>query len=484
MSNIPHWTRRSLLRSGGAAATAAALPLPTLAAANSVNSAILRLRAAPSHAFLRGAPASATPVWAYNGSIPGTEIRVRQGDRVRVLAQNDLDQETTVHWHGIRTPNAMDGVPYLTQVPIPSGGDFLYEFDALDAGTFWYHPHVQSSEQVGRGLYGPLIVEEHDPIRVDRELTWMLDDWRLTDEGRISEGFGSPHDAIHNGRLGNTATINGTSPGSISVIPGERVRLRLINAANARIFGLDFGKLAPVIIAMDGQPVAPHAPDDGIIVIGPAMRVDVVLDITGRPATRTKVRDVFYEGLEYDLVDLVHAHERRRTSVPDWPMDLAPNPLAEPELASAARHALVFNGGMMGQMMMGDGMRDMMAQMKQGAMWFLNGKAASGHDTAPLVTLPIGTSHVFEMDNRTAWHHPIHFHGHSFRVLSRNGTPTRHREWQDTVLIAPEERVEIAFVADNAGDWMFHCHILEHQATGMTGVVRVGAAPSIRASDQ
>ena len=91
----------------------------------------------------------------------------------------------------------------------------------------------------------------------------------------------------------------------------------------------------------------------------------------------------------------------------------------------------------------------------------------------PMLTLQRGRSHVRSMTNATAWHHPIHLHGHSFRVISRNGTPTTHREWQDTVLIAPRERVEIAFVADNLGDWMFHCHILEHQAAGMMGVIRV-----------
>lgn len=114
-----------------------------------------------------------------------------------------------------------------------------------------------------------------------------------------------------------------------------------------------------------------------------------------------------------------------------------------------------------------------MDQMREGNIWFINGNAATGPIKEPLLVLPQGTSHVFEMDNRTAWHHPIHFHGHSFRVISRNGQPTRYREWQDTVMMAPEERVEIAFVADNPGDWMFHCHILEHQAAGMMGVIRV-----------
>jgi FtsP/CotA-like multicopper oxidase with cupredoxin domain len=430
------------------------------------------LRAASGQAALRPAPYGPTDVWSYNGSVPGSEIRVRQGDRIRVLAQNGLNEDTTIHWHGIRTPNAMDGVPFLTQEPIPVGGEFLYEFDALDAGTFWYHPHQRSSEQVGRGLYGPLIVEEADPIQVDRDLTWMLDDWRMTRGGQVSGDFGNRHDAMHGGRIGNTVTINGQIPERIAVRTGERVRLRLINAANARIFGLDFGDLAPVVVALDGQPVTPHAPEGGIVVIGPAMRVDLVIDMTGKPGDAVTVSDVFYEGLEYRLIDLAYAADGMRTTVPDWSMDLPGNPLADPDINAATRHQIVFNGGMMG-MMMGGGMGSMMEQMRQGNMWSINGEAATGHMMDPLLVLPRDTSHVFEMDNQTAWHHPIHFHGHTFRVIARNGQPTRHREWQDTVLMAPEERVEIAFVADNPGDWMFHCHILEHQAAGMMGVIRV-----------
>lgn len=467
-------SRRHVLRTGAAFTAISALSPARMAMAGPTEEPFV-LRAAAGQSALRPAPFGPTDVWSYNGSVPGPEIRVRQGDRIRVLAQNALDEETTVHWHGIRTPNAMDGVPFLTQEPIAVGGDFLYEFDALDAGTFWYHPHQRSSEQMGRGLSGPLIVEEANPIRVDRDLTWMLDDWRMTANGQIAGNFDSRQDAVHGGRIGNSVTINGVSPDRIAVRAGERVRLRLINAANARIFGLDFGDLAPVVVALDGQPVAPHAPDSGIVVIAPAMRVDLVIDMTGKPGDAASVTDAFYQGMEYRLVDLAYAPDRLRDTVPDWSMDLTPNPLSEPDMTSAARHQIVFNGGMMGQGMMGNSMGSMMDQMRQGNMWFINGEAATGYMMDPLLVLPLGTTHVFEMDNRTAWHHPIHFHGHSFRVTARNGQPTRNREWQDTVLMAPQERVEIAFVADNPGDWMFHCHIMEHQAAGMMGVIRVGS---------
>jgi FtsP/CotA-like multicopper oxidase with cupredoxin domain len=426
-----------------------------------------------------------TDVWCYNGAVPGPEIRVRQGERLRIAVANGLAEETTVHWHGVRVPNAMDGVPHLTQRPIGPGEEFVYDFEAVDAGTFWYHPHQSSFEQVGRGLYGPLIVEEAEPPRVDRDVTWVLDDWRLTKAAAISDDFGNRHDMSHNGRVGNTVTINGRVPDLFAVKPGERIRLRLINAANARIFGLDFQGHEPVIIALDGQPVTPHSPPDGLVVLGPAMRADLIIDMTGAPGGRSSVIDRFYRGLEYRLVDLAYADAPLRDGAPDWPLSLPPNPLPEPDAAGARRHEVIFNGGMMGGMVMAEMggsmgerpaqgmMGDMMTMMRGGGIWFVNGKAADGHVMDPMLTLARGRSHVLAMTNATAWHHPMHLHGHSFRVISRSGRPTPHREWQDTVLMAPKERVEIAFVADNPGDWMFHCHVLEHQAGGMMGVIRV-----------
>ena len=424
-----------------------------------------------------------TPVWAFDGTVPGPEIRVRQGQKLRITVENRLVEETTVHWHGIRTPNSMDGVPHLTQKPIEPGGKFIYEFDAPDAGTFWYHPHQRSFEQVGRGLYGPLIVEEAEPIRVDRDVTWVLDDWRLTRSAAISDDFGNNHDMMHGGRVGNTVTINGKVPDSFAVKRGERIRLRLINAANARIFALDFADLQPVIIAIDGQPVTPHVASDKLILLGPAMRVDLVVDMTGQAGSKITVVDRFYEGLAYRLIDLAYANDPMREQVPDWPIELADNPLSEPDVENARRHEIHFNGGMMGQMVMremggsmggGGGMMGSMMNMMRGdGMWFINGKAATGHVMEPMLTLEQGQNYVLSMTNATAWHHPIHLHGHSFRVVARNGAPTRHKEWQDTVLMAPREQVDIAFVADNPGDWMFHCHILEHQAAGMMGVIRV-----------
>lgn len=474
------FTRRSFLATSVAGAAAAAIGKPGLAEPQTRN---FSLRAAPGLARLVPEPHPETPAWCYNGRIPGPELRVRQGDRVRIEVTNALAEETTVHWHGLRLPNAMDGVPHLTQEPIAPGETFTYKFDAVDAGTFWYHPHQRSFEQVGRGLYGPLIIEEPHAPQVDRDVTWVLDDWRLTQDASISDDFGAAMDMSHAGRMGNTVTINGQVPDVFAVQWGERIRLRLINAANARIFALDFGDHQPRIIALDGQPVTPHEPLDGLVVLGPAMRIDVILDCSADPGSRIQLVDRAYRGNEFRLQDIVYGNTPLRDMPPDTPINLRPNPLPEPAITSAQRHKVTFTGGMMGGMveremglgqsggMMGGGMMGMRHDGR--GIWFVNGTAAEGHMLDPFLTLKRGASHVIELTNATAFHHPIHFHGHSFRVISRNGKPTKYQEWQDTVLMSSRERVEIAFVADNPGDWMFHCHILEHQAGGMMSVIRV-----------
>lgn len=466
--------RRTLLVGGASLAAAASLSRAVRGATASVKE--FKLVAAPGRLPIVGPPHPDTAVWCFENQIPGPEIRVRQGQPIRIVVENRLPEATAIHWHGVRVPNAMDGVPDLTQKPIAPGESFTYEFACPDAGTFWYHPHQNSSAQVGRGLYGPLIVEEPDALAVDRDITWVLGDWRLLKDASISDDFDNMMDVSHNGRIGNTVTVNGRVRDTFAVRAGERIRLRLINTANARVFGLEFQGHAPLVIALDGQPVEPHAPTDGRVVLGSAMRADLLLDLTGQPGERFRVIDTFYRSLEYRLLDLVYTDEPPRGishgSVPALPK----NPLPEPVVKNAVRHRINLDGGMMGAMAsatMNGEQADIRTLMQHGLAWAINGVAATGHFHAPLFTLKRDSSCVLEFVNATAWHHPMHIHGHSFRVITRNGEPTRYREWQDTVLLSPRERAEIAFVADNPGDWMIHCHILEHQAGGMMGVIKV-----------
>jgi FtsP/CotA-like multicopper oxidase with cupredoxin domain len=462
--------RRSLLAAGGGLIVASVLPSPLLIAATSSEKTLV---AAGGRVRITPGPYPQTSVWCYGGRVPGPEIRLRQGERLQVMVENRLPQDTTVHWHGLRILNAMDGAPYVTQPPIQPEDSFTYEITVPDAGTFWYHPHAHSAEQVGRGLMGALIIEEPQPLQVDRDVVWVLGDFHLDDEASIAGGFDNRMEMSMSGRIGNTVTINGRVPDRFAVRSGERIRLRLINAAPARIFGLEFKDHRPLVVAFDGQPVEPHAPEGGRVVLGPAMRTDLILDMTGRPSHEAAVLDTFYNGLEYKLVGISYTGEQPLRAEPlAEPTKLPANPIPEPDLANAQRHDVTLTGGMMGGMGMGSGMMGMMG----GSMWAINGVAVMNDDMRhmqPVLTLARGKSYILAIDNRTAWHHPMHLHGHSFRVITRNGARTKYREWRDTVLIPPRERAEIAFVADNPGDWMFHCHILDHQEGGMMSIIRV-----------
>jgi FtsP/CotA-like multicopper oxidase with cupredoxin domain len=441
------------------------------------------LVAAEGQAALVGAPQPDTAVWCFNGRVPGTELRLAQGERVRIEVVNRLAESTTVHWHGVRVPNAMDGVPGLTQDPIAPGGRFVYEFDALDAGTFWYHPHSRAYEQVERGLAGAFIVEEREAPEADRDVTWVLDDWRLTRAAGVSDDFLSPFDTTHAGRLGNTVTVNGAIAERFELRAGERVRLRLVNVANARTFGLQFAGHRPWIVAYDGHPVEPHQPARGTVVIGASQRVDLLLDAVGAPGSSHVVRDVYYPRQAYRLLDLAYRDEEAlRSEARAAPRALPPNPLPEPVLEGAAAHEVRITGGAMSANLPQPSfaeraareLRRMLGSHEPDPAWALNGVAITGeHTHAPILTVKRGATVVIDFRNETMWPHPMHLHGHAFRVVERNGRPNPLREWRDTVLLERRESARIAFVADNPGDWMLHCHVLEHQAAGMMATFRV-----------
>ncbi len=472
--------RRRFLAGAAAGVAVAAMDRSGRAATETVNT--FDLETAPAEVAIAGADYPKTGVFAFNGQVPAPVLRVKQGERLRVAVRNGLDQGTTVHWHGVRLANPMDGVPHLTQPPIGPGETFVYEFEAKDAGTFWYHPHANSAVQVGRGLYGALVVEEHAPVPVDREVLWVLDDWRLRDDARIAP-FGNWHDLSHAGRIGNTVTINGKVPDTFKVTGGERIRLRLVNAANARVFGLQFRGHAPWLVALDGHPVAPKPVNGGAVVIAPGARVDLVIDMTAKPGENFDVVDSYYRRFAYKLTEFVYGEDgpiRAQALAP--PHRLAANPVAAPALDRAKRFDMTFTGGAMGGMT-GATLRGRRLTMRllaeKGMFWAIDGVAVpnmeEGDPGEPLLTLERGSGAILRWRNDTAFDHPIHLHGHSFHVVSRNGAPLAQPVIRDTVLIPPQQHVDVAFVADNPGDWMLHCHILEHQQSGMMGYIRVEA---------
>lgn len=433
------------------------------------------LRAERGETHLVGPDFPATRVWSFNSQVPGTPVRVKLGQTVKATLENHLTDPTSIHWHGIRLPNNMDGVAGLTQAAVKPGEKFDYEFVPPDAGTFWYHSHVNAFEQVGRGLYGPLIIDEPDPPKVDRDLIWMLDDWRLQNDASISEDFDSGHDKSHAGRIGNVPTVNGRFRDVVKVRSGERIRLRLINASNARNFSLTFSKLAPRVIAIDGQPVTPYSATTPIIV-GVAGRVDLILDMTGEAGSRSTIVDNFYRN-SFDLTAFVYEKtEPLRSELADWPITLQRSKLPMPKLAKALTQDVIIQGGAMGGLEKAklDGQwKDLREIAAQGLVWAINDTVAHTLDMPPLIDVNKGTSVRLIMENRTAWPHPMHLHGHHMLMLSIDGKSLSEPRWVDSPLIMPKQRIELAFVADNPGKWLFHCHALEHHAAGLGALVNV-----------
>ncbi|SHG84683.1 Multicopper oxidase with three cupredoxin domains (includes cell division protein FtsP and spore coat protein CotA) [Marivita hallyeonensis] len=409
-----------------------------------------------------------TTLWSFDAAFPGRPLRARQGDRLALDVVNDLPQPTAVHWHGLRLDNAMDGVPYLTQAPIQPGETFTYEFDLPDAGTYWYHSHAQSMEQVERGLYGPLIIDEINPPDVDQDLTLVLDDIRLNQDGTIGE-FGNFHDLSHAGRIGNLWLANGQIDPAYPIKRGERIRLRLISAANSRIFTLGLAGLEGWIVALDGMPLADPQELPDQITLAPAQRMDLIVDVTtddDEAFLITFERDGGYAIAHFPVSGAPSPKRAKPDALPanpDFPIDLQ----------NARAATLLIEGGAMGGMRAASvdgeqlGARDL---AQRGLFWALNGTAGRPED--PLLDLKLGESVRIGMANDTAFPHAMHLHGVHFAEVLPDGSlgPLR-----DTILLNPQETREIAFQAHNPGDWLFHCHMLAHHQAGMGTWIRVSA---------
>ncbi|MBK9018959.1 MAG: multicopper oxidase family protein [Sulfuritalea sp.] len=478
--------RRQFLQS--AAALGASLALPAVAApiaASARKESRFELIPADFKVALDPASPVQTGVWSFNDRFPGPLLRFRRGDRASITVRNQLPQETAIHWHGLRVPNGMDGVPGVTQEPIPVGGRFEYRFDLPDSGTYWYHPHQASFEQVPRGLYGALIVEEDKPPRVDRDEVWVLSDIKLDERRQQVEDFGRILDIANDGRRGNQLLVNGLVAGperKIAVRSGERLRLRLINAASARFFKLSIEGHAASIVAWDGQglELPQTAPADGIV-LGPGMRVDLILDCMEKPGGRFEIRESARPRSPAIVLGVIAytAQPALRAKPLATPILVPPNVLPEPDLAKASDHYIMFQGGMRGAPTIGmvDGkpsrIQDIMA--RQGLAWTMNYNAQHEHALMhePLLTLSRGEHVILHMVNETDFVHPMHLHGHFFRVVGINGVANPAREWRDTVIMAPRQSIDVAFIADNPGEWMYHCHILDHAAGGMMGTIVV-----------
>ncbi len=408
----------------------------------------------------------ASDLWTYNKQSPGPEIRVKRGERVRVRLVNNLEEPTSIHWHGIRITNAMDGVSGLTQEAVKPGETFEYDFIAPDAGTYWYHAHNRSWNQVARGLYGTLIVEEDMPaFDRDHDLTLVVDDWRLNRKGMLDvDSIGSLMDWSHGGRLGNWLTVNGAVRPTFKLNAGESYRLRFINASNARVFEIDPARFDARVLAFDGQALpSPVSPDTGALMIGSAQRVDYLLTPeTGKDLSIEELSgEAPYPFISFSVRDA-------GASALQAPM-LSQNILPEPDHDNARSFKLHMSGGAMG------GGGEIIYQGKKlaggdfrrtGQVWAFNGIANLAAE--PFFKVRRGDTVSIEVLNNTVFMHAMHVHGHHFRILEGDeNLPTHVKPWRDTFMIVPRQTKTIVFVADNPGKWLFHCHMLEHAAAGM-----------------
>ena len=435
--------------------------------------------AAPDTALLTPRPASVqllpveypkSDLWLFGDTTPGPEIRVRQGDRVVQRLTNQLPQPTSIHWHGIRIANAMDGVPGLTQEPVAPGESFDYDFVVPDAGTYWYHSHNQSTEQVARGLYGPLIVEETDAPNVDAEHVLVLDDWLLEASGQLFGDFSSRHERSHAGRVGNYVTINGMNAYGVGAKQYQRLRLRLINASNARIFELGLQGLDGWIVALDGMPLQEPEQVQRRFLLAPAQRVDLVVDVTAEVGDEAYL--VRFEDGQSLAQPAFTVSDTRATVRRDPVAALPPNPAAHVvSLDGSTKARLIMEGGAMGRLRsaMFEGEQKSFRQLVQlNQFWAFNGEIGLTED--PLATVDTGETVELDIVNDTSFPHGMHLHGQHFQEVLQDGSlgPLR-----DTLLVFGGETRKIAFIASNPGDWLFHCHMLSHQDAGMKTWMRV-----------
>jgi len=422
-------------------------------------------------------------IWTYNQQVPGPEIRVTEGEFIRVFVENQLPEPTTIHWHGLPVPNAMDGVPGLTQEPIPPGGRFVYEFPAWPAGTYIYHSH--EGYQLDQGLYGALIIEpKEEPRSYDREYVLVLDDWANIDgggpaqarAGNVRRPMGMGRGMMRGRRTSSNAPLleplydlyilNGREAQlsePFTVRRGERIRLRIGNLGSATHFTLRLAGHPLLITHADGRPVAPIEVD--VLRVGMGERYDVEFvanhpgiwelytldDGTGIGPQRLGIVRYMDTGRSQVSPDNLSRRFRRNTyamltALPEAEADLVPLDHRPPE----RMFNQVLSGGMMGS-----------------PYWTINGRI---HPDSELLTIQRGELIRIHYLNRSMMPHPMHLHGHFFEVLGSGNGGSRLRK--DTLIVEPMGGATIEFVADNPGRWFHHCHNLYHAMAGMANEVR------------
>ncbi|MFC5724057.1 multicopper oxidase family protein [Streptomyces gamaensis] len=450
--------------------------------------------------------------WAYDGQLPGREIRVSAGDTLALTLANHLPEPTSAHWHGLALRNDMDGVPGLTQQAVKAGASFTYRFTVPHPGTYWFHPH--SGVQQDRGLYAPLIVEDpKEPLKYDKEWVVVLDDWvdgvdgstpdavlaelarGMGDMGGMHHGgghdmsgmdhggghdmgamsgmsmaaAGSPSPApsgpsrmlmgadspLLGGDAGDVAyphyLVNGRTaadPQTFTAKPGDRVRIRLINAGGDTAFRVALGGHRMTVTHTDGYPVE-HAQTDALL-LGMGERYDVLVEVQNGVFPLTALA----EGKKASALALLRTGGGAAPDASVRPRELDGTLLTADRLRAAEGARL---GGRKPDRTVPLRLTGSMAKYD----WAVNGKKY-----APDQRYPVAAGERVRLafvNNTTMWH-PMHLHGHTFALPG--GGPRK-----DTAIVLPGQRLEVDFDADNPGLWMLHCHNVYHAESGMMTVL-------------
>lgn len=422
------------------------------------------LTAAPARLSLL--PDTGTDVYAYNGIVPGPTLEVTEGDHVVVRFRNELPEATTVHWHGLHLPFDADGSPFH---PVPPGAEYEYRFTVPpgSAGTYWYHPHPhhRTAWQVGKGLFGAVIVRAQDdplPSELTEQLLILSDNRFLSDGTLDFPDPGSEQGQIDevNGREGDVLFVNDRIMPTIHIRSGEVQRWRVINASGARIYRLALPGHAFLHVGSDGG-LFEHPVEVEEIVLANGERAELLVRGTGSPGNRTVLRTLPYDRYmprtrphdwdrSRDLLTVQYSEDapRNLTVIPEVLRRVA---RMDPAEATATRRMLMSQGRINSRTMDMDRVD---------------------------VRAALGATEIWEVENLVGMDHPFHLHGFQFQVLDRNGVPAPYPRWEDTVNVPKREAVRfIVRYANHPGKWMFHCHILDHEDQGMMGVLEVVARP-------
>jgi len=405
--------------------------------------------------------------WTFNGTVPGPEIRVTKGDHVHVTLVNRLPDGVTIHWHGVRIPNAEDGVAGLTQDAVPPGGTYSYDFIAKDAGTFWYHSHEKTFQEVPRGLFGSLVVEDPDSPKPDRDFTVVYHDSQdVSITGFklvlriLSQRFG------RNTR--SETEVDGRPAERLVARPGELVRVRIVNAIAGEMPG------APLRLAVIGSDAVLRAIDSHdinepqpigkrLLVLGMGQRFDLELRMPAQGGVVIRDPDQTETLTIGDSEEAALGAAALGAGISRWPaLDL--HTYGTP-VAGALGARTRFNATY--PLVLGEKPGRRMGTIQ--LVHTINGKA---FPDIPEIRVTEGETVKLHIVNGTNEYHPMHLHGHVFTVLAVDGKPmTGSPIREDSVLVEPHGSADVAFVADNPGLWMFHCHVLLHAAFGMDMMV-------------